>query len=79
MGSFVRLGKGALGFMQNYVQLISDISPLNDRLIMPYGMTVKDMYMRYRSSRPDVECIKEAMFYRIWSANFKHVTFQKVR
>lgn len=71
-------GQTALGFMVTYVAEMGDKSPDSDRVIMPSGLTVADVFQEYRSVHRHEDCIKQSQFYAIWEKNFKHVTYPKV-
>ena len=72
------VGKIALGFMDYYVDYMADQSPEGNRLIMPLGMTIHDMYIRYKELYGE-DHLQEAQSYKLYRDNFSHVTYQKVK
>ena len=66
--------------MDYYVGLHGDPSPTNEKcIIMPYGITVHEIYIKYREYYNDgAETVGESHFYNLWRRNFSHVAYQKV-
>jgi len=68
-------GQIALGYMNYYVSLIGDHSPERARILMPIGLTVKDVYRRYKMQYKDG--LSPGHFYALWKTHMKHVSRQR--
>ena len=75
---YISTGEYALAFMSNYVQSVGDASPTQNRIIMPMGVTIQEIFRQYNKNRIESDRIREAHFYKLWQKNFQHVSFQKV-
>ena len=74
---WIFLGDTAVGYMSYYVSLMGDKSPTEERIILPMGVTIKEIFKEYAAvhhSNP----IEESQFYYLWKKHFKHVSYQKV-
>ena len=69
-------GQIALGYMKFYVSLIGDHSPERARILMPIGLTVNDVYRRYKMQYEDG--VSPSHFYALWKIHMKHVSRQRV-
>ncbi|CAG2206786.1 unnamed protein product [Mytilus edulis] len=70
-------GQICIGFMENFVKYYGDDHPENGNTYLPPGMTLKDVYDRYRDKYKDSKPLKLARFYEIWTKHFKHVKHPK--
>ena len=71
------LGDTAVGYMDYYVSLMGDKSPSEERILLPMGITVKEIYKEYRFVHKS-DIIEESQFYSLWKKHFTHVSYQKV-
>ena len=67
----------AIGYLQWYTEVTADKSPDGDRMIMPVGMSIRDIFDLYVRTC-ETECLNKSQFYGIWKTHFSHVTFPKV-
>ena len=73
-----RAGEYAIAFMHNFVNVMGDRNPEANRILLPVGITVHDIYMAYRKGRDTTEQLKKSQFYGLWKCHFGHVSYQKV-
>ncbi|CAC5417793.1 unnamed protein product [Mytilus coruscus] len=59
------------------VKYYGDDHPVNGNIYLPPGMTLKDVYDRYRDKYKDSKPLKLARFYEIWRKHFNHVKHPK--
>ncbi len=71
-------GQIALGFMSWYVEMVCDRNPEADRLILPVGITKKDIFAEYCRTTDVEEIIGKSRFYDLWVKNFPNVSQPKV-
>lgn len=72
-------GQIAIGFMASVVSGFADKCPESEKVLLPAGLTVKEIYRRYKAAYiAGVENIQERRFYQLWGENFPNVVFQKV-
>lgn len=66
--------------MKYYVDLMGDASPSGERILMPLGLSVNEIYRQYQITheRSQEEILKRSRFYEIWKAEFSHVSYPKV-
>ena len=70
----------ALGFMTSLVQKMGDKSPESERILLPAGLSVKEIFNRFEVAyQHDESRIKEKRFYGIWKEHFKDVSHQQVK
>lgn len=72
------LGPIALGYMNWFVSVMGDQSPESERVLLPVGMTIQEIFKEYKQVHREEEVVERSMFYSIWKQNFSHVTQQQV-
>lgn len=71
-------GHIAEGFISYFLAVNADKSPDGERLILPVGLTIEEIFKEYTSKTPDDERIKRSQFYKIYKKNHKNVTHPRV-
>lgn len=64
--------------MEWYVSLLGDHHPEAGRILLPVGVTLKDIYAEYITTYPNEDCITYAHFNRLWNESYRHVSYQRV-
>ena len=62
--------------MDHYVSITGDHDPENGRVLLPIGICVKDVFLKYSVQYPNG--VGKSAFYAIWKEHMKHVSRQKV-
>lgn len=68
----------ALGFMKHYASTVSDHSPENSKVLLPLGVSVKEIYEDYTQCYEKELQIELGHFYAIWRKHMSHVGQQEV-
>ena len=63
--------------MKHYVSTVGDHHPESARIVLPLGISIKDIYRKYINQYEE-DAISLQHFYHLWSCNMKHVSHQKV-
>lgn len=71
-------GEIAVGFMEHYASLMGDIDPETGRRYLPEGVTLTDIYTRYKIQAVDSEHLSFTYFCKLWNKKMKkNVSLQK--
>lgn len=73
-------GGDALAFMENYIKSYGDPSPVDGKYLIPQGVTVRELYRKYRTIWEEcnmerhllIPCIRESQFHNIWRTKISH-------
>lgn len=68
----------AVGFMTHYTTMIGDHAPDTNRILLPVGMTIKDIFISYEKVYKNEGPIKKSHFYQLWKQHFPHVSCPQV-
>lgn len=68
-------GKEVFGYIEHFLGLLGDPSPLDDTIIIPNGVTVRNIYEEYvelysGNSNSDYTVVSESYFHKIWRKFF---------
>ena len=62
-----------------YVSVTADHHPEVSRIVLPAGVTVKEIYGEYLKTTPKEDHIALVYFYELWHSQMAHVSQQRVR
>lgn len=64
--------------MQWYVSITGDHNPETERIMLPVGVTLADVYKEYALAYPPNQRVGYSRFYSLWQTIMAHVSYQRV-
>lgn len=71
-------GEIAKGYMRWYVSIMGDHHPESERILLPVGIGIADIYREYALSYPADQCLGYKRFHSLWKETMRNVSQQRV-